>query len=144
MEILVRSHSGLRYIVLLLLLFAIFNAVTSKGKNSYEKKDKMINLFAMVFLHIQLLLGLILYFFGNKVQFIEGWMKMAPLRFYGMEHILLMLIAIVLVTIGRRKAEKETNPRKKHGKIVVWYTIGLILILVSIPWPFRNLGAGWF
>lgn len=144
MEILVRSHSGLRYIVLLLLLFAIFNAVTSKGKNSYEKKDKMINLFAMVFLHIQLLLGLILYFFGNKVQFIEGWMKMAPLRFYGMEHILLMLIAIVLVTIGRRKAEKETNPRKKHGKIVVWYTIGLILILAAIPWPFRNLGAGWF
>lgn len=144
MEILVRSHSGLRYIVLLLLLAAIFNAVTSKGKNSYEKKDKMINLFAMVFLHIQLLLGLILYFFGNKVQFIEGWMKMAPLRFYGMEHILLMLIAIVLVTIGRRKAEKETNPRKKHGKIVVWYTIGLILILAAIPWPFRDLGAGWF
>lgn len=144
MEILVRSHSGLRYIVLLLLLAAIFNAGVSEGKNTYGKKDKMINLFAMVFLHIQLLLGLILYFFGNKVQFIEGWMKMAPLRFYGMEHILLMLIAIVLVTIGRRKAEKETNPRKKHGKIVVWYTIGLILILVSIPWPFRNLGAGWF
>ena len=144
MEILVRSHSGLRYIVLLLLLAAIFNAGISEGKNTYGKKDKMINLFAMVFLHIQLLLGLILYFFGNKVQFIEGWMKMAPLRFYGMEHILLMLIAIVLVTIGRRKAEKETNPRKKHGKIVVWYTIGLILILVSIPWPFRNLGAGWF
>lgn len=144
MEILVRSHSGLRYIVLILLLVAIFNAIASKGKNTYEKKDKMINLFAMVFLHIQLLLGLILYFFGSKVQFIEGWMKMAPLRFYGMEHILLMLIAIVLVTIGRRKAENASDPSKKHGKIVVWYTIGLILILAAIPWPFRNLGAGWF
>lgn len=144
MEILVRSHSGLRYIVLILLLAAIFNAIASKGKNTYEKKDKMINLFAMVFLHIQLLLGLILYFSGKKVQFIEGWMKMAPLPFYGMEHILLMLIAIVLVTIGRRKAENASDPSKKHGKIIVWYTIGLILILAAIPWPFRNLGAGWF
>ncbi len=144
MDILVRSHSGLRYIVLLLLLIAIFNAVSSKGKGIYEKKDKMINLFAMVFLHVQLLLGLILYFTSNKVQFIEGWMKSSVLRFYGMEHILLMVLAIVLVTIGRKKAEKEELAAKKHGKIVLWYTIGLLLILAAIPWPFRNLGAGWF
>lgn len=144
MDILVRSHSGLRYIVLLLLLIAIINAVSSKGKGIYEKKDKMINLFAMVFLHVQLLLGLILYFTSNKVQFIEGWMKSSVLRFYGMEHILLMVLAIVLVTIGRKKAEKEELAAKKHGKIVLWYTIGLLLILAAIPWPFRNLAAGWF
>lgn len=145
MDILVRSHSGLRYIVLLLLVVAIFNAITSKGKGIYEKKDKMINLFAMVFLHVQLLLGLILYFTSKtKVQFIEGWMENSVLRFYGMEHILLMILAIVLVTIGRKKAEKEELAAKKHGKISLWYTIGLILILAAIPWPFRNLGAGWF
>lgn len=139
MDILVRSHSGLRYIVLLLLVIAIINAVSSKGKGIYEKKDKMINLFAMVFLHVQLLLGLILYFTSNKVQFNEGWMKKSMLRFYGMEHILLMVLAIVLVTIGRKKAEKEELAAKKHGKIVLWYTIGLLLILAAIPWPFRNL-----
>lgn len=141
---LVHAHSGLRWVALLLLVIAIVNALTSRGKNSYEKKDKMINLFAMIFLHVQLLLGLILYFLSPKVIFVEGWIKISQARFYGLEHILMMVIAIALVTIGRKKAEKETIPSKKHGKIVVWYLIGLLIILAAIPWPFRNLGAGWF
>jgi uncharacterized membrane protein YadS len=145
-EILVRSHSGLRWVALILLLVAIFNAIASRSKGQYLKKDKMINLFAMVFLHVQLLLGLILYFTSPKVTFAAGWMKVAPARFFGLEHIALMILAIVLVTIGRKKAEKETNPAKKHNKIILWYVIGLILIFASIPWPFRaNLGVTtWF
>ena len=144
-DILVASHSGLRWIALILIIYAIINALMSKSKGEYLKKDKMINLFAMVFLHIQLILGLILYFISPKVIFVEGWMKVAQSRFYGMEHILMMMIAITLITIGRRKAENESNARKKHGKIVLWYTIGLLLILAAIPWPFRNLGVtSWF
>lgn len=145
-EILVRSHSGLRWIALLLLLLAIANALKSKNSGVYLKKDKMINLFGMVFLHVQLLLGLILYFMSPKVTFAAGWMKVAWMRFFGMEHILIMLIAIVLVTIGRKKAEKENAAARKHAKIALWYTIGLILIIASIPWPFReNLGVTtWF
>lgn len=138
-------HSGLRWIALILLLIAIFNALTSRGKNSYEKKDKMINLFAMIMLHTQLLIGFIVYFMSPKVQFTEGWMKNGMLRFFGMEHLLLMVLAIVIVTIGRKKAEKSTIPAVKHKAIAVWYTIGLILILAGIPWPFREaLGGAWF
>ena len=144
MEILKYAHSGLRWVALLLLIVAIFNALSSKGKGKYEKKDKMLNLFAMIVLHIQLLLGLILYFTSPKVQFIEGWMKVKQLRFYGMEHLLIMIIAIAVITIGRKKAENASNVAIKHGTIVKWFTIGLILILAGIPWPFRNLGAGWF
>lgn len=144
MEILVRSHSGLRWIALALLLAAIFNALASKGKGKYEKKDKMLNLFAMIVLHIQLLIGLILYFISPKVTFIEGWMKMKPLRFFGLEHILLMVIAIAVITIGRRKAENAKIPAKMHANIIKWYVIGLVLIIAGIPWPFRNLGTGWF
>lgn len=130
---------------MILLVIAIFNALASRGKNSYEKKDKMINLFAMIMLHTQLLIGFIVYFMSPKVQFTEGWMKNSMLRFFGMEHLLLMVLAIVLVTIGRKKAEKSTNPAEKHKKIAVWYTIGLILILAGIPWPFREaLGGAWF
>lgn len=140
-DILVSSHSGLRYIALGLLLYAIINAMMSKSKGQYLKKDKMINLFAMVFLHVQLLLGLILYFTSGKVTFASGWMKVAQARFFGLEHISIMILAIVLVTVGRRKAENESNPRKKHSKIVLWYVIGLILIFASIPWPFRHLGV---
>jgi len=126
-----------------LLLYAIYNAI-GKNKSSYEKKDKMVNIFAMISLHIQLLLGLILYFTSPKVSFASGWMKDAALRFYGMEHLIGMLIAIVIVTIGRKMAEKQESPAQKNRKIAIWYTLGLVLIIASIPWPFRGLGGQWF
>lgn len=143
---LAHAHSGLRWIALGLLLYAIFNAVKSQTSGKYEKKDKMINLFAMIFLHIQLLIGLGLFFINDmsKVSYTEGWMKIDMFRFFGLEHILGMLVAITVVTVGRKKAEKLTGTRDKHRKIMVFYTIGLILILASIPWPFREaLGGKW-
>lgn len=140
---LVHAHSGLRWLVLGLLLYAIYNAI-GKNKSSYEKKDKMVNLFAMISLHVQLLLGLILYFISPKVSFASGWMKDAALRFYGMEHLIGMLIAIVIVTIGRKIAEKQESPAQKNKKIAIWYTLGFVLIIASIPWPFRGLGGQWF
>ena len=144
MEILVRTHSGLRWVVLALMIYAIFNAL--RKKDFYVKSDRLLNMFAMVSLHIQLVIGLILYFTSAKVSFVEGWMseKTGILRFYGMEHILLMIIAIILVTIGHAKAKRASEPAKKHKTILLFYAIGLILILASIPWPFRQLGAGWF
>lgn len=141
-NILVHAHSGLRWIVLVLLILAIANAFMGK---TYEKKHKMLNLFAMISLHTQLLIGLIVYFTSSKVQFIEGWMKNPLLRFYGMEHLVGMIAAIIVVTIGRKIAEKQSDDLAKHAKIKVWYTIGLLLILAFIPWPFReNLGGAWF
>lgn len=139
------AHSGLRWVVLGLLLFAIFNAFTRK--NNFEKKDKMIYLFGMISVHVQLLIGLILYFISSKVSFAEGWMKANDgfFRFYGMEHLLGMIIAITLITIGRKKSDKATDPAQKHKIIRVWYTIGLIIILAMIPWPFREaLKGAWF
>lgn len=143
---LLHAHSGLRWIALILIVIAILNALISKGKNSYVKKDKMINLFAMIMMHTQLLIGLFLYFISPKVRFVEGWMteETGSLRFFGMEHLLIMLIGIVVITIGRKKAEKQSNANAKHSKIVVWYTIGLLIILAGIPWPFREaLGGQW-
>ena len=140
---LVHAHSGLRWLVLGLLIYAIYNALSSK--TSYEKRDKMINLFAMISLHIQLVLGLILYYTSGNVSFDSGWMKNAVTRFYGMEHLLGMLLAIIVVTVGRKMAEKQESPEQKNKKILGWYTIGLVLILASIPWPFREaLNGSWF
>lgn len=145
MNALIHAHSGLRWIALALLIFAIINAFLGRKNEVYEKKDKMINLFAMVLLHIQLLIGLILYFPSTKTSFEAGWMKIELFRFYGMEHFLGMLIAIILVTLGRKKAENATIVSEKHKKIVVWYTIALILIIASIPWPFREaLNGQWY
>lgn len=150
MSALIHAHSGLRWVALFLLVYAIINAAISKSSGKYEKKDKMINLFAMVMLHIQLLIGLILYFTSLKVQFVEGWMSSGVAggmyRFYGMEHLLGMVVAIAIVTMGRSKAEKKLKgTRDKHRKILISYTIGLIIILAMIPWPFREaLRAAWF
>ncbi len=142
---LLHAHSGLRWIALVLILAAIFNALATKSKGTYEKKDKMLNLFAMITLHTQLLIGLGMYFLSPKVQFSDGWMANGTLRFFGLEHFIGMLLAIVVITIGRKKAEKAIENADKHKKIITWYIIGLLLIIAFIPWPFRTaLGGAWF
>jgi len=99
----------------------------------------------MITFHTQLLLGLVLYFTSNKVQFIDGWMKEAMYRFFGMEHLAGMLLAIVAITIGHSKSKKGSDDASKFKAIKVWYVLALILVLAFIPWPFRSeLGAGWF
>jgi len=142
---LAHTHSGLRWIALFLLVYAVINALTRKNSGEFTKKDKMLNLFAMVTLHVQLVLGLILYFTSGKVNFGQGWMKQELFRFYGMEHFAGMLLAITLVTIGYSKAKRSEAAVQKHKTTLTFYALGLILILLFIPWPFRAaLGGNWF
>lgn len=142
-SILTHAHSGLRWVAIILLLLAIINAFTSK---TFEKKHKMINLFTMITLHTQLIIGLVQYFItSGKVKFFDGWMKEAVFRFYGMEHLLGMLIAIVLITVGYSKSKRGVTDSEKFKPIKLFYLIGFILIMASIPWPFRTaLGGSWF
>lgn len=139
MNALVHAHSGLRYVVLALLIAAISIAY-SKWQNN-ETADSKIYSYALISCHIQLLLGLILYVISPKVDFSMIGDKLY--RFYTMEHVLMMIIAIVLITVGRVRSRKAEGSAR-HRTIMYFYAMGLILILVSIPWPFRNLGAGWF
>ena len=145
MNALIHTHSGLRWIALFLLVFAIINAIKGKNAMIFVKKDRLINLFTMIALHTQLLIGFVLYFTSGKVTFNPGWIKTAMSRFYGMEHLIMMLAAIVVITIGRKKSEKSEIPSEKHGYIIKWFIIALVLLLAGIPWPFRaNLGGAWF
>jgi len=143
MNALIHTHSGLRWIVLLVLLVAIFRALIRRGTKEYDKSDQKLNLFALIFTHIQVTIGIILIFVSSKISFDPGWMKVSYMRFYMMEHIPLMLIAAILLTIGRRKAEQKATSTRKHTTIVVFYGITLLLILAAIPWPFRIPGTGW-
>ncbi|TSJ41559.1 cytochrome B [Fluviicola chungangensis] len=145
MGALIHVHSGLRWLALALLFFAIVNAILKLKSGKYEKSDKMLNLFAMVLLHIQILIGTVLSFLTGKISYAEGWMKNPQYRFFGLEHILLMVIAVTLITIGRKKAERAIDPAKKHKTILIWYVIVLVIIFLAIPWPFRTaLGGSWF
>lgn len=142
-NILVRSHSGLRYVVLGLMLAAIVNAIMKKKSGAYSNGDRKLNLFAMISVHVQLLIGLVLYAISPKVNFSELFSNSMN-RFYGVEHIFGMLLAVVLITIAHSKSKKMDDANKKHRIIMMGYTFALIIILATIPWPFRNLGAGWF
>ncbi len=146
--ILQHAHSGLRYVVIALLLLAILRAFRKRsGGSLYEGKDKLA-LYAFIATHVQLLLGLVLYFGLSPLVRLEGGMKAimgdSVTRFYTVEHLTGMLIAIALITIGYIKAKKQVELNKGWKTIGVFYSLGLLLIMLSIPWPFRNLGAGWF
>ncbi|HLW39712.1 MAG TPA: hypothetical protein VKX31_04920 [Brumimicrobium sp.] len=142
---LIAAHSGLRYIVLLLLVIAVVNALLNLKSGKFSKKDKLINLFAMVVLHIQLLLGLALYFISPKVKFGSDTMSESIFRFFTVEHLLLMLIGIILVTLGYSKSKRQEDLTRKHQLVLRYYGLGLIIIFLAIPWPFiYNVGAGYF
>ncbi len=139
------AHSGLRWVVLVLLIMAILKAFSKRKEGSvYMGKDKVV-LFAFIATHVQLLLGLLLYLvLSPYVRFEGDVMGDTVTRFYTVEHLVGMLLAIALITIGYVKAKKQIELNKGWKTIGVYYLIGLLLILLSIPWPFRNLGAGWF
>lgn len=138
------SHSGLRWLLLIALIIAIvllFRAAFRKGKG---KPARTFGLIAMILAHFQFLFGIVLYFISPLVQFSAASMKDKLLRFYLVEHISLMLIAIVLITLGYSLGKKAPAPATGFRKQFYYYLIGFILIMLSIPWPFRDLGAGWF
>jgi NADH:ubiquinone oxidoreductase subunit 2 (subunit N) len=143
MEMLQHAHSGLRWVVLALLLGAIINAFAKKGKGEFTPKDKMMAVMALAFTHVQVILGFILYFGKDHFNGLSE-MKVASIRFMSLEHPLAMLIGAVLITIGYSKSKRKTENSAKFKTIALWYTIGLILILSRIPWPFMVEGAGWF
>lgn len=143
--ILVHIHSGLRWLVLLFIIAAIVNAgLKLTRKSSSNCNDCAFNRLALIFMHLQLVLGLVLYFISPKVVFDATSMKDSLLRFFLVEHIGLMIIAVILITIGYVKSDRAVDELKKQKQVLVYFSIALLLILVSIPWPFRELGAGWF
>lgn len=140
-NILVSAHSGLRWLVLIFLFIALFQTFTKRGKFGDIKESRFV-LLTLIFTHIQLLAGLILYFISPKVQFGGSTMGSSVLRFFTVEHSLLMIIAVILITMGYSRAKRSTKPFNVAFNL---YLIALILILIGIPWPFREaLGAGWF
>ena len=138
---LLHIHSGLRWVVLLLIIINVLNALGGyTGNKTAGAGDKKLSLFALICTHLQVLIGLGLYAISPKVQFSASTMGNSMLRFFTMEHTVMMLIAVILVTIGHRVA-KSGSFKKQFW----YYLIALIVILVAIPWPFRTaLGTGWF
>lgn len=130
-----KFHSGWAYLALLLLVFAVFNSIAGmSSKREFTTKDKKIALFGLIATHIQLVVGLTLYFISPLGSAVFGQMKDAALRLTSLEHPLTNIIAIVLITIGWTKHKKAETNTAKFKSIAVFYGIGLALILIRIPW----------
>jgi len=140
MEILLNLHSYLAYIVLAVLVLAVINALLGWfGKKDFSlTKDFRISLFALIFSHIQLLVGLILYFVSakglNAIQTLGmGGMNSAA-RLLAVEHPFVNILALVLITIGWSRHKKVMESHKKFRTIAIFYGLGLLFILSRLPW----------
>ena len=135
-------HNFLRWFILLFALWTIFKTMGGlNGVRQFTKADKRPAMLLMITADIQLILGLILYVGKGWFNVLTGggFMKMPAAHFWAMEHMLGMLIAIILIHIGYSTVKKDIPDAAKFKK-VFWYTlIALIAILITIPWPFREI-----
>jgi len=133
-NILKNVHNWIGYIVLIILLIATINAIMGwLYKKNFSSKDLRLSLFALIFCHIQMLLGLTLYFISPKGLSAFGEMKNSELRLTWLEHPLVNIIAIALITIGWSKHKKITDDHNKFKKIAIYYGIAFLLILSRFP-----------
>ena len=128
-------HSGIRYIVILLFALALIMALVGLfGRRSYTEANRKVNLFSMISAHIQLLTGLILYFVSPKVMFsnMSAAMKDPVIRYWTVEHLVMMLFAVILITIGHSRSKKAIDAVNKHRAIALFYGLALLVILLAI------------
>jgi len=134
-------HSWWAYLTLLIILIATINALAGFfGNKEYQPKDFRIALFGLIVTHIQVLLGLALYFISpNGMQAISNngmseVMKDSTMRLYAVEHPMIMIFAVILITVGYSKHKKKLISKPKFKMLTIFYTLALILMLSRIPW----------
>ena len=143
-------HSVFRWILLVALLYSLYRSYRGwfSGLN-FGVSDLKTNRITTITAHIQLLIGLILYavspvihrLFGNFGEAVQQ----SSVRFYGMEHSVMMIIAIILITIGSVRSRKKKEDLAKFKTAAIWFTIALFIILITTPWPFSPFDARpWF
>jgi len=133
-------HDTLRWLVLLSLVITLVKyAVGWLGSQRWQKSDNLLGIVFTSLMDLQLLTGLVLYFFLSPVTKLAmsdfgAAMKNADLRFYAVEHFAMMLIAVVLVHIGRAKSKKAKTDSAKFKTATIFFMIALVVILAAIPW----------
>lgn len=130
---LLHSHSGLRYIVLALLLLVVLKTTLGfLGNKPFQAVDKKLSLALLISTHLQLMLGLILYFVSSKVQFNEDTMKDSTLRYWAVEHLIGMVLAVTLITIAYSTAKRMSEDLAKHKRLAIFNALALLIIVATI------------
>lgn len=147
---LLAAHSLMRWLVLGSLLTALVRSMWAlKNKRAYAPADNSLRHWTATLAHLQLLLGISLYSISPITAYFMSHPREAlplrEIRFFGMEHSLVMLLAVLLITVGAMKARRLSNDRERFLCQLRWYGLGLLLILSSIPWAFSPLvSRPWF
>ncbi len=144
-EILVHTHSGNRWLVLAAAVFAIFRYATGMmGNRPFEKLDNIAGAAFVGTVHLQLLLGFILYysFWQNITGSMADIMHDPIGRFFAVEHIFGMILGGIFAQLGRTLSKKATDDAAKFKKGLIWFSLSIFIILASIPWPFIAKFAG--
>ena len=137
-------HSGWAYIALLVLIVAVVNAAMGFfSDKEFKEKDLRIPLFTLIVFHLQLIIGLIGYYTSNYYDTMRTVgmgevMKQPELRLMLVEHPIMMILAIILITMGFSKHKKQQTDKGRFKTILLYYGIALILVLSRIPW------GNWF
>lgn len=134
-------HSLFRWFVLISIVYSIFLGYRGwLKKRPFTSYDKWVRLITVSFAHIQLMIGGWLYFISPIVDyFLKNFsesMHQTQLRFFGMEHVTMMLVGIGVVTVGSSIARRKKTDEEKFKAIAIWYSIALFVIFTSIPWEF--------
>lgn len=142
-------HSLLRWAVLLFGLLTVMNAFSGyTRKRVFTESDNKSNLLFMIFCDIQLLLGLILYVQNGWFDRLKNFASIKSIpdqRFFAMEHLSMMILAWILVHVGRATVKRAATDQAKHKRMLIFFGLAFVLILASIPWPFREaLARPWF
>ncbi|MBK6938044.1 MAG: hypothetical protein IPH18_15055 [Chitinophagaceae bacterium] len=138
-------HSLLRWIILILLLVAVIRNFTDRHK-AFTPGHKKVALFTLICADLLLLVGLYQWVVGDwglmHIQNggMSGVMKNPVWRFFAIEHFAGMLIAIILIHVGYTYTKKNISDSIKHKRVLLYYGLALLIILISIPWPFREVG----
>lgn len=143
-QLLLPLHSLTRWLVLISLIYAIYRAYRGKIKKlDFTSYDNTIMLVAVKILQVQFCIGIVLYFISPIVRYFlnnfQTAVHLREIRFFGMEHITMMTVAVFVISKGSERVVKAKDPLQKYKIMALWFTIGLILILSSIPWPFSPL-----
>lgn len=139
-------HSLMRWLVLASLLFSIYRAYRGYFyKAVFSKTDNALRHWTATIVHIQLMIGMILYFQSPLVKYFLANFKTAVhdfnMLFFGLVHSLLMLVAIVLITIGSASAKRKETDASKFKTMLLWFSFALFIIIIAVPWPFSPLAS---
>lgn len=133
-------HSVFRWLIVIGVIYTLYRAYSGiSGSKSFTSADANTRKFTVIAAHIQLLIGVALYILSPMTKYFMSnfstAVKIKEMRFYGMEHSIVMVLAIILITIGSAVSKKKETDRAKFKALAIWFTIALILLLLMVPWP---------